>query len=59
MLILAGGDDKTTTVADADAITRRIGGARLKVIADAAHNLPTEKPNEVNAAIEEFVGQLA
>jgi len=59
VLILAGGDDQTTTVADAEAMTRRIGGARLKVIADAGHNLPTEKSNEVNAAIEEFVGQLA
>jgi len=36
----------------------RIKGARLEVIAEAAHNLTTEKPQEVNAAIEKFLGEL-
>jgi len=27
-------------------------------IADAAHNLTTEKPQEVNAAIEKFLAEL-
>ncbi|HEY2663956.1 MAG TPA: alpha/beta hydrolase [Candidatus Binataceae bacterium] len=58
-LILAGADDQTTTVADAEAIKRQIAGSRLQVIADSAHNLPTEKPKEVNAALEEFLGRLA
>jgi pimeloyl-ACP methyl ester carboxylesterase len=57
-LILAGADDQTTTVADAELIKGSIAGSRLEVIADSAHNLTTEKPDEVNAAIEKFVAQL-
>src|SRR5208282_2366567 len=51
-LILAGADDQGTTVADAELIRSRIKGAQLEVIADAAHNITTERPAEVNAAIE-------
>src|ERR1700687_3693925 len=47
-LILAGADDPGTTVADAELIKGHIKGARLEVIADAAHNIPTERPAEVN-----------
>jgi pimeloyl-ACP methyl ester carboxylesterase len=57
-LILAGADDQTTTVADAELIKGSIAGSRLEVIADSAHHLTTEKPAEVNAAIEKFVAQL-
>jgi 3-oxoadipate enol-lactonase len=57
-LVLAGADDTTTTPADAQLIADRIKGAKLVKIADAAHNLPTEKPAEVNAAIEQFLSQL-
>jgi pimeloyl-ACP methyl ester carboxylesterase len=57
-LVLAGVDDTTTTPADAQLIVDRIKGAKLVKIADAAHNLPTEKPAEVNAAIEQFLSQL-
>jgi len=54
-LILAGADDQGTTVADAELIKSRIKGAQLEVIADAAHNIPTERPAEVNAAIDKFL----
>jgi pimeloyl-ACP methyl ester carboxylesterase len=57
-LVLAGSDDTTTTPADAQLIADRVKGAKLVKIADAAHNLPTEKPAEVNAAIEQFLAQL-
>ncbi len=57
-LIVAGADDQVTTVADAELIKSRIKGARLEVIADAAHNLTTERPAEVNAAIEKFLAGL-
>lgn len=57
-LILAGADDQVTTVADAEFISSKLGRARLEVIAEAAHNLPTEKPREVNAAIEQFLASL-
>ncbi len=58
VLILAGADDQVTTVADAELIKSRIKGARLEVIADAAHNVPTERPAEVNSAIGKFLAEL-
>jgi 3-oxoadipate enol-lactonase / 4-carboxymuconolactone decarboxylase len=57
-LILAGADDQGTTAADAELIKSRIKGARLEVIADAAHAIPTERPREVNEAIEKFLAEL-
>jgi len=57
-LILAGADDLVTTPADMEFVKGRIKGARLEVIADAAHNLTTEKPQEVNTAIETFLAEL-
>jgi len=57
-LILAAADDAITPPADAEFIKARIKGSRLEVIPDAAHNLTTEKPAEVNAAIEKFLGEL-
>ncbi len=57
-LILAGADDQVTPPSDAEFIRSRIGGARLEVIADGAHNLTTERPSEVNAGIEKFLAQL-
>ncbi len=58
VLVLAGADDTTATVDDARFIAEHIAGARLAAIADAAHNLPTERPAEVNAEIEKFLSQL-
>ncbi len=57
-LIMAGADDTVTTVNDAELIKQKIRAARLEVIADAAHNLPTERPAEVNAAVEKFLSEL-
>ena len=56
VLVIAGADDDNTPVSDAELIKRQIGQhARLEIIADAAHNVPTEKPREVNAAAERFL----
>jgi pimeloyl-ACP methyl ester carboxylesterase len=57
-LILAGADDLVTPPADAEVIKAGIKGSRLEVIADAAHNLTTERPTEVNAAVEKFLAGL-
>ena len=57
-LVLAGADDQITPPADAEVIKNGIKGARLQVIADAAHNLTTERPAEVNAAVEKFLAEL-
>ena len=57
-LVLAGADDQVTPPANAELLKSRIKGARLEVIADAAHNLTTERPAEVNAAVEKFLADL-
>jgi len=57
-LVLAGADDTVTTPADAEFIKSRIRNSRLETIADAAHNLTTERPDEVNLAIEKFITEL-
>jgi len=57
-LILAGADDQITTVADAELIKSRIRGAELKVVADAGHIIPCERPAEFSAAIESFLAGL-
>jgi pimeloyl-ACP methyl ester carboxylesterase len=57
-LILAGADDQVTPPADAEVIKAGIKGAQLEVLADAAHNLTTERPTEVNAAVEKFLAGL-
>ena len=54
-LVLAGADDKGTTPADAEFIAGKIRGATRKIIADAGHYIPRERPAEYNAAIEQFV----
>lgn len=57
-LILAGTDDASTPVKDSELIREKIRGARLEVLADAAHNIPTERPDQVNAATEKFLSEL-
>ena len=58
-LVIAGKDDQTTPPADAELIKSRIRNARLEVIPDAAHNVTTERPDEVNAAIGKFLAELS
>jgi pimeloyl-ACP methyl ester carboxylesterase len=57
-LIIAGKDDQSTPPSDAEFIRSRIRDARLEAIADAAHNVTTERPDEVNAAISKFLAEL-
>jgi 3-oxoadipate enol-lactonase len=57
-LVLAGSHDQVTPPGDAELIKSGIQGARLEVLADAAHNLTPERPNEVNAAVEKFLADL-
>ena len=56
--ILVGADDNITTLADAEVMHSKIRGAKVEVIPDAGHILIWERPAEVNAAIEKFLGQL-
>ncbi|MGH7948678.1 MAG: alpha/beta fold hydrolase [Candidatus Binataceae bacterium] len=57
-LILAGAEDQGTSPAAAEFIKSKIRGAKLIVVPDAAHNLPNERPEEVNAAIDQFLAEL-
>ena len=57
-LIIAGADDQSTTQADAEFMAGKIRGSKSKIIADAGHFIPRERPAEYNAAIEQFLGEL-
>lgn len=57
-LILAGRDDTITPPSEAELLARLIAGARLQVIEQASHNLPTERPAEVNGEIERLLDEL-
>ena len=46
-------------VAFAELIKSRIHNSRLEIIADAAHNVTTERPDEVNTAISKFLAELS
>jgi len=59
-LIIAGADDENTPVSDLELIQSNIPGSpKLEVIANSAHNVTTEKPREVNDAVEKFLQSLA
>lgn len=54
-LVVAGADDPATPPAVVREIATGIAGARYAEIADAAHLLSYERPDEVNALIEEHL----
>jgi len=54
-LVLAGQDDTTTPVAQAEQLRDRIPGATLVVVPEAGHWLPIEKPQEACEAISAFL----
>ena len=53
-LVLAGEDDATTPVAQAEELRDNIPNAQLSVIPEAGHWLPIEKPQEACDAINAF-----
>ena len=53
-LVLAGADDATTPVAQAEALRDNIPNAQLAVIPEAGHWLPLEKPQAACAALQAF-----
>ncbi len=59
-VVLCGRDDRSEPPALSEHIARAIPGARLEIIARAGHNLPWERPQEVNRILVPFVAaQLA
>ncbi|MEU9115094.1 alpha/beta hydrolase [Streptomyces sp. NPDC048483] len=57
-LVVVGEEDEFTPVSDARIIADRVPDATLKVIAQAAHMPNLERPDEFNAALQEFLEAL-
>ena len=56
--LVIGSEMDYTSVAVKKAYVERMARAKLVVVEDSRHALPLEKPEEFNAAVEEFlVGQ--
>ena len=53
-LVLAGAEDRMTTLADAEAIVRGIRGAELAVVEGAGHMVMLERPREFDERLERF-----
>jgi pimeloyl-ACP methyl ester carboxylesterase len=58
-LILVGDADAITPPAMAETLNKNIPNSQLVVIRDAGHMTPMEQPEQVNAALRDFVAQLA
>ena len=55
-LVVVGAEDPGTPVSAAEAIAKRIQGAELAVIPDAAHLPPVEQPAAVAEHLRRFLG---
>jgi len=58
-LIVCGSEDKLTPLKYSEYLHKGISGSRLVVIQGAGHMVMIEEPDQVNAAIEEFLDDLA
>lgn len=58
-LIFSGAEDKLTMPKFQDFLHEKIAGSRIIRFENAGHNLNLEKPEEVNRAIDEFLGSLS
>lgn len=56
-LVVVGSEDRWAPVAQHEAIAAAIPNAQLRVIADAGHMLPAERPAEFNAALGEWLSR--
>ena len=58
VLVVAGGADRTTPVADAREVQRSIPGARFALLQRAGHNPWVERPEEFRARLREFFASV-
>jgi len=58
-LIIAGRDDGVTPLERTAELHQGIKGSKLVIIEDAGHSVPSEKPAEFHAAINEFLATLS
>ncbi|WP_198586925.1 alpha/beta fold hydrolase [Glycomyces xiaoerkulensis] len=56
-LVVYGTEDEVTTAADAEAIAAEIDRARIEPIEGARHLVPTERADEVNRLLLDFLGE--
>jgi 3-oxoadipate enol-lactonase len=59
VLVIVGREDSLTPPADARAMADAIPGARLVEVPRAGHLSPLENPRAVNAALREFLREVA
>ena len=57
-LVTAGADDTLVDARNSPLLTERIAGAKLKLFPGLRHGFTAEKPDDVNAAIVEFLDGL-
>ena len=57
-LIIVGGDDKVTPIADAEVLNKAIRGSQLAVIQGAGHLSNLEAPEEFNEVLGNFLSKL-
>ena len=57
-LILVGEEDVATVPLKSERICAAINGARMQVMPRAGHSATIEEPDEVNARVEAFLGEL-
>ncbi len=57
-LILQGLEDAVTPPGGSVIMSRRISGARLLMLQDCGHFIPTERPDEFHAEVEAFLTQV-
>ncbi|MDR2014415.1 MAG: alpha/beta hydrolase [Azoarcus sp.] len=58
MLIIAGGQDKMTSLKSARAITGALPQARIKVLPDCSHAMMIERPGKVVDALKDFIEEV-
>jgi pimeloyl-ACP methyl ester carboxylesterase len=58
-LVITGADDTIIPPAESDALAKGIAGAQLRVIPQAGHLVAFERPDEFNAALQEWMKRAA
>lgn len=58
VLVVAGGEDRTTPPAEVAQVASAIAGARLELVEGAGHYLHAERPDRVAGLVEELVAPI-
>lgn len=58
VLVLAGGEDRTTPPAEVAQVASSLAGARLEVVGGAGHYLHAERPDRVAELVTEFLAPI-